>query len=203
MPYASIVAASPRLVTLGFDRPAAPARARMELVGGGRAARSTPTAEHVDALLGLGEVLRHHFHRRCSSAARAGGWWILGEIDVELAGGERVRPDLVGWRREGMPERPRGSPLRTRPDWACDILSGEGSANDSLVDGAARLAVLQWNEVPHYWVVDPEHGTLTAHRWTEKGYVLTLHADRWQFVRVEPFDAIEIRVGAIFGDDPE
>jgi Uma2 family endonuclease len=176
----------------------------MELVGGGRAARSTPTAEHVDALLGLGEILRHHFHRRSAAGAVTGGWWILGAVDIELAGGERVRPDLVGWRREQLPERPRGSPIRARPDWTCDILSGYDAPNaESGLDGAGRLAVLQWNEVPHYWIVDPEHGTLTAHRWTERGYVPTLHADRWQFVRVEPFDAIEIRVGTIFGDDPE
>lgn len=176
----------------------------MELVGGGRVPRSTPTAEHVDALLGLGQVLRQHFHRRTAGGVAAGGWWILGEVDVELGGGERFRPDLVGWRRDGMPERPRGSPLRARPDWACDILTGDGLANaEPNLDAASRRAILQGNEVPHYWIVDPDRGTLTAHRWTERGYVATLHADRWQFVRVEPFDAIEIRVGTIFGDDPE
>jgi hypothetical protein len=173
----------------------------MELVGGGRTPSSAPTAEHVDAWLGWGEVLRHHFHKPSDGADATGGWWILGEVEVELAGGECVRPDLVGWRRERMPERPRGAPLRARPDWACDVFSDKGPNADAPFDLATRLAVLQWNAVPHYWTVDPELGTLNAYHWTERGYVLALHADRWQFVRVEPFDTIEIRLGTIFGDD--
>jgi hypothetical protein len=185
-----------------MDRQTIPARARMELVGAGRIAASAPTAEHVDAWLALGEVLRHHFHKPASADQPTGGWWILGDVDIELAGGERVRPDLVGWRREHMPERPRGALLRARPDWVCDLVEGDPSSAEAGFDLSTHLAVLQWNAIPHYWIVDPERGTLTAHHWTEHGYVVALRADRWQFIHVEPFDGLEIRVGTIFGDDP-
>jgi hypothetical protein len=198
----SNVAASPRLLTTAMDRQVLSARARIELVGGGRAPASAPTAEYVDAWFALGEILRHRFHKPVDAADTTGGWWILGEVDVELAGGERVRPDLVGWRRDHMPERPRGAPLRARPDWACDLIAGHSSNAELPFHLATRFAVLQWNAVPHYWIVDPELRTLTAYHWTERGYVLALHADRWQFVRVEPFDAVEIRVGTMFGDEP-
>jgi hypothetical protein len=59
-------------------------------------------------------------------------------------------------------------------------------------------------ELPHYWVVDPEHEMLTVHRWTRDGYVVALTAARVErAVRAEPFDRVEIDGGRLFGDDPE
>ena len=39
-------------------------------------------------------------------------------------------------------------------------------------------------------------------RWSADGYVTRLRAERGETVRAEPFDAIEIAVGTLFGDDP-
>ena len=155
-----------------------------------------PTAEHSDARLGLAAVLREHFHRPEGSQAAPGGWWILGQVELDLEDDEIVRPDLAGWRRERVPERPRGSPLRSRPDWLCHVI-----ARSSAYECAAqRMELLQRNGVPFYWVVDVERGILTSHRLVGQSYVLGIQATRWQFVRAEPFDAIEIRMGALFGD---
>jgi hypothetical protein len=41
-----------------------------------------------------------------------------------------------------------------------------------------------------------------VHRWTEQGYLLALSAERGERVRAEPFDAIEIDLGVLFGDEP-
>jgi Uma2 family endonuclease len=57
------------------------------------------------------------------------------------------------------------------------------------------------HRVLHYWIVDPEVETLTVHRWHSDGYLEVLAAERGQRVRAEPFDAIEIEVGILFGDD--
>jgi Uma2 family endonuclease len=58
-------------------------------------------------------------------------------------------------------------------------------------------------EVPHYWLLHPEEQMLLVQRWTAKGY-LTIHsATAGQTVRAQPFDAIEIRVSELFGDDDE
>lgn len=43
----------------------------------------------------------------------------------------------------------------------------------------------------------------TVNRWHPDGYLEVLSAERGQTVRAEPFDAIEIAVGALFGDEPE
>jgi hypothetical protein len=155
-----------------------------------------PTAEHSDARLGLAAVLREHFHRPADSPAAPGGWWILGQVELDLEDDEIVRPDLAGWRRERVPERPRGSPLQSRPDWLCHVI-----ARSSAYEYAAQcLELAARNGVPFYWVVDVERGILTSHRLVGQSYALAIQATRWQFVRVEPFDAIEIRVGALFGD---
>ncbi len=155
-----------------------------------------PTAEHSDARLGLAAALREHFHRPAGGTAAPGGWWILGQIELDLDDDEIVRPDLAGWRRERVPERPRGSALQSRPDWLCHVI-----ARSSAYEYAAQcMELVQRNGVPFYWVVDVEREILTAHRLVGQNYVLALQATRWQFVRAEPFDAIEIRMGALFGD---
>ncbi len=39
-------------------------------------------------------------------------------------------------------------------------------------------------------------------RWSSAGYITVMRAERGEVVRAEPFDAIEIAVGTLFGDDP-
>jgi len=155
-----------------------------------------PTAEHSDARLGLAAALRAHFHRSEGSPAAPGGWWILGQVELDLEDDEIVRPDLAGWRRERVRERPQGSPLRARPDWICHVIA----RSSAYEDAAQRLELFQRNGVPFYWVVDVERRILTSHRLAGRSYALAIQAARWQFVRAEPFDAIEIRMGALFGD---
>jgi hypothetical protein len=115
-------------------------------------------------------------------------------VELDLEDDEIVRPDLAGWRRDRVPERPRGCPLQVRPDWLCHVIARSNEY------AAHRMEIVQRNGVPFYWVVDVERGVLTSHRLVGQSYVLSIQAARWQFVRAEPFDAIEIRVGALFGD---
>lgn len=118
---------------------------------------------------------------------------------MRLAAHDIVRPDVVGWRRDRLPERPRGRPVDHRPDWWCEILSPSNARTD-LVD---KLRVLHASSVPHDWIVDPERETLTVLRHTPEGYLAALVAKRGERVRAEPFDAVELAVGLLFGDDPE
>ena len=41
------------------------------------------------------------------------------------------------------------------------------------------------------------------HRWSPDGYVVVLRATGAERVRAEPFEAIELRVGELFGLDDE
>src|SRR5688572_1797443 len=96
--------------------------ARAELINGVVVDKAAPTAEHGVSQVAVGGVLARRFHRR-PGGRWPGGWWIGSEIDVEYSAHQIFRHDLVGWRRERVPERPRGRPVRVRPDWVCEILS--------------------------------------------------------------------------------
>lgn len=159
--------------------------------------KAEPSAEHGDAQAGLAEAIRGRFHGPPNGPKGPGGWWILTEVDVELAPPDVYRPDLCGWRRDRVLERPTGRPVRIRPDWVCEILS---PAN-ARIDLVKKLDGYRRSGVPHYWIVDPTTETLTVHRLTPDGYLIALRAERGQTARAEPFEAIEIRVGTLFGED--
>jgi Uma2 family endonuclease len=180
------------------DLAASSDEARLEVVRGALVEKAAPTGEHADAQSYVALLIKGPFQRK-PGAGGPGGWWILTEVDVEFATHEVYRPDVAGWRRERVPERPTGMPVRVRPDWVCEVLSPTTASRD-LID---KMQTLRQCEVPHYWVVDPEHATLTVYRWTKDGYVVALvtgKADRR--ARVEPFEAVEIDVALLFGEDP-
>jgi hypothetical protein len=49
--------------------------------------------------------------------------------------------------------------------------------------------------------VDPQNETLTVLRWTPDGDLAALTAGRTDRVRAEPFEATELVVGVLFGDE--
>ncbi|MFT3764181.1 MAG: Uma2 family endonuclease [Minicystis sp.] len=127
-----------------------------------------------------------------------GGWWFATEVEIFFDAAHTLRPDVVGWRRERVSDRPRGTPLRDLPDWICEILSTNRS-NDRI----RKKRVYHQHRVPHYWILDPDEATLTVYRWSPEGYVEILAAERGERVRAEPFEAKEIVVGTLFGDEDE
>ncbi len=127
-----------------------------------------------------------------------GGWWFATEVEIQLAETQVFRPDVAGWRRERMPVLPSEVPIVLRPDWICEILS-TNKRNDLI----KKKRAYHHHQVGHYWLVDPVEETLAVHRWHPDGYVEVLIADRDERVRAEPFDAIELRVAVLFGDDDD
>jgi Uma2 family endonuclease len=169
-----------------------------ELIGGEITPKATPSGEHGGAQSGLVLAIGARFQRPPGGRSGPGGWWIATEVEVVLDGPVVVRPDVLGWRRERCPARPVGHPVRSRPDWICEVVSPTNAAHDT----ATKLRLYHGAQIPHYWIVDPRDATLTVMRWSADGYVTRLVAERGEVVRAEPFDAIEIAVGTLFGDDP-
>jgi Uma2 family endonuclease len=168
-----------------------------ELCDGMIIEKATPTGEHGDAQAGIVAAVRSPFHRKPGSGG-PGGWWIATEVEVLLETNDLVRPDDLGWRRETCPERPVGTPVKQRPDWVCEVVS-PSNANQDTVN---KLRLYHRVGIPHYWLVDPRDATLTVLRWSMEGYVTLLRAERNEVVRAEPFSAVELAVGTLFGDDP-
>jgi Uma2 family endonuclease len=177
---------------------AIPGEARFhELLAGELVEKATPSGEHGDAQAGVVSAVRPRYQRRAGIGG-PGGWWIATEVEVLLDDGDLVRPDVLGWRRDRVPERPTGTPVRARPDWVCEVIS----ASNAKVDTVKKLRIYHQSRVPHYWLVDPRDATLTVMRWSEAGFTTVLRAERGETVRPEPFEEIELAVGTLFGDDP-
>ena len=114
--------------------------------------------------------------------------------EVEIRFGEEIcRPDVVGWRRDAVGQRPRGKVIEQLPHWICEILS-EDKRNDLV----RKKHIYHRHDVGHYWILDPEQGTLAVYRWHADGYLEVLSAERGQTVRAEPFDAIELPLSALW-----
>jgi Uma2 family endonuclease len=80
-----------------------------------------------------------------------------------------------------------------------EILSASNRRHDTVV----KLRHYHQAGIPHYWIIDGDERTLTVHRHTPDGYLVALRADASARVRAEPFDAFELHVAVLLGDDPD
>ena len=167
---------------------------RHELIEGTIFEKGAATGEHGQAQFRLSASLAP-FSRR-PGGRWPGGWWFGTEVDVYFDPANTFRPDVAGWRRDRVPEAPRGMPVTVRPDWICEILSTNRSNN--LVK---KKRVYHQCQVPQTWIIDPAEETLSVHRWGPDGYIEVLAATRAERVRAEPFEAVEFNVGVLFGDE--
>jgi len=106
--------------------------------------------------------------------------------------------DIAGWckRRERLPRLPDGL-IALAPDWVCEIVSPGHEKKDTR----SIPLLLRRYRVPYYWVIWPEDRALIAYALDEGEWrvVATLKdADR---ARVPPFNAVELDLGAVLGDD--
>jgi Uma2 family endonuclease len=168
-----------------------------ELLGGELIEKEAASGRHGQAQGSLFHLL-FPYRRRSAPPDRPGGWLFATEVEVYFDAENTLRPDNVGWRRERLPELPGAAPIRIVPDWISEILS-TNKRNDLI----RKKRVYHHHRVSHYWIIDPAEEMLLVHRWTPDGYVEVLAAERRERVRAEPFDAIEIPVGVLFGDDEE
>jgi Uma2 family endonuclease len=169
-----------------------------EIINGEIVQKASPTMEHGRSQQTVGMFLSRRFDRR-PGGRWPGGWWFGTEVDVQYDAPQVYRHDGVGWRRDRVPACPSGRPILIRPDWVCELLSPSNEKRD-LVD---KMRVLHHAGVPHYWIGNPEEKTLVVHRWSENGYLIALTAVSGETVRAEPFDAVELRVGILFGDEED
>ena len=167
---------------------------RLEIIEGEIRERAPGTMDHAGAQHGVCGGLRL-FNGKPGQHG-PGGWRLGIAVHVSYSQVNVFCHDLAGWRR-GRTERPTGFPTTLSPDWACEILA-PGYEKRDLVD---KARVLHAAEVPYYWTVSPEERELLVRRWAPSGYQIVLRSAAGETVRAEPFDAIEIAVRDLLGDD--
>jgi len=165
-----------------------------EIVDGDLVVSPRPAPRYAIATSYLGGELTGPYGR---GRGGPGGWLILDEPELHL--GEHVLvPDLAGWLRERMPTAPETAWFSLRPDWICEVLS----PSTAILDRTRKQDIYREHEVPWQWFVDPSARTVEALRLAGKELVVAGTFGGDGEMRIPPFDAVAIDVGALWDSPP-
>lgn len=169
---------------------AAPPDVIAELLEGALHTQPRLAGPHAEAASVLGMDLGGPFHR---GRGGPGGWIILDEPELHL-GADILVPDLAGWKRERLPSVPDAPYIDLYPDFVCEVLSPSTALNDRRT----KLPIYARENVAHLWLVDPKVHSIEVFRLDGDGYrLVAIHGER-DVVRLEPFDAIELELAALW-----
>jgi len=159
-----------------------------EMFDGELYASPRPAVPHARAAMVLSVKLGGPFDRR-----GPGGWVFLVEPELHF-GNDVLVPDLAAWRHERLPALRPDAFMTLAPDWVCEVVS----PSTESIDRGKKLRIYAREGVAHAWLLDPLRRTLE---------ILSLASGRWTAldthegsasVRVSPFDAIELELGALW-----
>lgn len=166
-----------------------------QLIDGELIAMPRPANPHGVAQMSLGGELYGPFQR---GRGGPGGWWFMTEPELHF-GQDVLVPDLAGWRRERMPQVPPAPYFTLAPDWVCEVLSPSTEA----LDRKRKREIYAREGVRHVWLVDPASRTLEAFHWHQGQWKLQGPFSGEVRVRAEPFAALELELGALWGQEPQ
>jgi Uma2 family endonuclease len=168
----------------------APEHLVAEVLNGELHTHPRPAGPHSEAASVLGMDLGSAFHR---GRGGPGGWLILDEPELHL-GADVLVPDLAGWRRERLPAVPDAPYIELAPDWVCEVLS-KGTA---LVDRRQKVPLYARAGVCRVWLVDPRVRSVEVLRLDGESYRWVSTHGEDECARLEPFDAIELELQALW-----
>lgn len=168
----------------------APAHLVAELIDGELHTHPRPAGPHAHVASVLGMDIGSPFHR---GRGGPGGWIILHEPELHF-GDEVLVPDLAGWRRERLPEVPDSPYFELVPDWVCEVLS----PSTGLLDRRRKLPIYAREGVKHAWLVEPRMRSLEVYRLDGEGYRFVIAQGADDVARLEPFEAIELDLAALW-----
>jgi Uma2 family endonuclease len=163
-----------------------------EIVDGDLHVSPRPASKHALAASVLWGDLGPPFHH---GRGGPGGWWILFEPELHLAG-DVVVPDLAGWRRARLPEFPDTAFFTLAPDWVCEVVS----PGTERLDRAKKMPVYAREGVSHLWLVNPLARTLEVYRLADGRWLLLATYEGAARAGAEPFDAVELELALLWGE---
>jgi Uma2 family endonuclease len=159
-----------------------------ELIDGELFTSPRPAAPHALVTSRLVGDLGPPFDRPPGDPDAPGGWCILVEPELHF-GKDVLVPDLAAWRRSRMPAVPNVAAFTLAPDWVCEVIS----PSTGRLDRARKMLVYAREGIPHLWIIDPLLRTLETYRLEGGRWVVAGGYGGDDVVRVEPFEAIELR----------
>ncbi len=163
-----------------------------EIIQGVLHSHPRPAPKHARAYSILGGELVGPYDKGLGGP---GGWWILDEPEIHLAGNVLV-PDLGGWRRERMPKLPDIAWFELAPDWVCEILS----PSTARLDRVEKLPLYAQEGVGYCWLVDPDLRTLEVFRNQSGKWLLLAALQNDAAVCQPPFDATTFPLSGLWAD---
>lgn len=168
----------------------APEHLVAEVLDGDLYTHPRPAGLHTEAASVLGMDIGSAFHR---GRGGPGGWTILYEPELHL-GADVVVPDLAGWHLARLPAAPDAAFIEVAPNWACEVLSPA----TALTDRRVKLPIYAREGVNHVWLVDPRARLIDVMRLDGETYRLVATYGGQEVGRLEPFDAIELELAALW-----
>lgn len=165
-----------------------------EIIDGELVASPRPDPRHAIATSYIGIEVGGAYGR---GRGGPGGWLILDEPELHL-GGHVLVPDLAGWLRERMPQLPETAWFELRPDWVCEVLS----PSTAILDRTRKQDIYREQGVPWLWFVDPVSHTIEVLRLSGQDLIVAGTFGGDGEMRVPPFDAVAIDVGALWDSPP-
>ena len=135
---------------------------RYEILDGELSVTPAPAIIHQIILANLHRILAVH------NSANPIGRILFAPADVLLARTTVVQPDLV-YVANDRSQIITGRAIEGSPTLAVEILSPTTQNTDKIT----KAQLYAKYQVPHYWLIDPEHRTLEAYELAEDRYVLT------------------------------
>jgi Uma2 family endonuclease len=165
-----------------------------EIVDGDLYVSPRPASRHALATSTLAHELGPPFQR---GRGGPGGWWIVFEPELHF-GKDVLVPDLAGWRRERMSAFPDAAFFTLAPDWICEVLS----PSTENLDRVRKMRKYGIAGAKHAWLVDPICKRLEVYRIHGEHWLLVAAHEESERIRAEPFEAIEIELGVLWGEEP-
>lgn len=188
-----MVGARPGVATYA-DIQALPAGVTGQIIDGALYAHARPAAPHAFATSRLGAMLVSAFDL---GRGGPGGWFIVDEPELHLGPRPDILvPDIAGWRRARMPQRPTQPHFTLAPDWVCEALS----PGTERVDRMLKLPIYAREGVGHAWLVNPVEQTVEVFVLETGGWRLVTVAGAGAEVPLPPFDAVPMDLDALWAD---
>ncbi|MEM9733234.1 MAG: Uma2 family endonuclease [Pseudomonadota bacterium] len=127
-----------------------------------------------------------------------GGWVFFDEPELRV-GIQVLVPDLVGFRRETLPELPKGNAFNICPDWICEVLS----PSTQKYDRGAKMRIYRDWGVKHYWLLDPQLEFLEVYENGGETFNQLATFERGEDVCAAPFKDISFPLEDLFPFGPE
>ena len=150
-----------------------------------------PAPENARATSAIGAMLFSKFDFKSTDDPT--GWWIFDKPECHLAS-DIVVPDIVGWKKQTMPDLPETTWFDIPPDWVCEVLS----TSTAKYDRGAKRDIYAREGIGHLWIVDPIARMIEVFSLENGLWNLCMTVTDDQLVPLPPFDDLPFDLSVLW-----